>query len=464
MRDPQELDSEGLGHAAAAAAREGISSAQWWRVFTLRARELAPELAIHDIAMVLNGMARSRQHDAQLIKLLLPRIASRIIYLTSAHLAMVSSAIAKAEVHDPAFVQALTRELRARVMELHSTMETTMLVNAASKLRITDADLYKRFVAHVQSRAGYDSFHVRDISVLASALARVNCVDVATFGRFADCAVGTLPEATPLELARLMHAFMAATCTVDSFFWECVRHSRTHARTMNPTSLTTSAFAFGQCYEVAEVEHLRYLRRIFRYIRLASVASLPLFLPKDITGLLLTCSRWQVTFAREHLRRVAERVAATHEQFTVPSGLSAAYSMAVLSQRNVVRSVSSASDAEANALAATAEAARLLLGPVWLSLLSGEEATAMTLVRAVEASVVLRPDDIMPRRVVSSCLLQRNPALDSSSCASLREHLIELKVAAEEDVMLVLADRMRRRLDGGPAVAADTVAEADVAS
>ena len=31
-------------------------------------------------------------------------------------------------------------------MEFHSSMELTMIINAASKLRISDAELYRRFV------------------------------------------------------------------------------------------------------------------------------------------------------------------------------------------------------------------------------------------------------------------------------------------------------------------------------
>ena len=34
---------------------------------------------------------------------------------------------------------------QARLMEFHSSMELTMIINAASKLRISDAELYGRF-------------------------------------------------------------------------------------------------------------------------------------------------------------------------------------------------------------------------------------------------------------------------------------------------------------------------------
>ena len=43
---------------------------------------------------------------------------------------------------------------------------------------------------------------------MADVFRRLRGVDATTMSRFADCAVPSLPEATPLELARLMHACM----------------------------------------------------------------------------------------------------------------------------------------------------------------------------------------------------------------------------------------------------------------
>merc|ERR1719401_739084 len=102
---------------------------------------------------------------------------------------------------------------------------------------------------------------------------------------------------------------------------------------MDPSGLSASAYAFGQCFEVAEVAHLRYLRAIFRNIRLASVASLPLFLPREIVSLLRTYARWQITFERDQLRKVADRMRATRDQFDTENSVSALYSLALLMQR-----------------------------------------------------------------------------------------------------------------------------------
>lgn len=68
--------------------------------------------------------------------------------------------------------------------------------------------------------------------------------------------------------------------------------------------------------------HLRYLQKIFRHLRLASMASLPLFLPREIVSLLKTYARWQVSFDCGQLCKVAERMLATQKHFdtetTVP--------------------------------------------------------------------------------------------------------------------------------------------------
>eukprot|EP00913_Durusdinium_trenchii_P031981 g29954.t1 len=97
LRDPRELDSEGLGKAATAAAREGLEEDAWWQGFTERTKDIVDTLAMHDVSLILNGMARARRLDKDLVALLIPRICSNLVYLTSAHLAMLSSSIAKAD-------------------------------------------------------------------------------------------------------------------------------------------------------------------------------------------------------------------------------------------------------------------------------------------------------------------------------------------------------------------------------
>lgn len=440
MRDPLELDSEGLAKAATAAAREGLDDAAWWDSFIKRAKELAPTLALHDVTLVLNGMARARKHSPELVEALLPRICSHLVYLTSSHLAMLASAFAKMEIHSPQFATLLTRELKARLMEFHSPMELTMIINASSRLRVTDEELYRRFVAHIQSRMGYEAFHVRDLSVIVGALARVQCADASTMLRFADFAVQTLPEATSLELARLMHACMSVSCTIPDLFNACVTRSREQAASLDPAGLSAAAFAFGQCFEVAHVDHLRYLQKIFKGLRVATVASLPVFHPKELVSLLKTFARWQVAFEVEQLRKVAERMKATKEHFDTELTVSGLHSMAMLIQRNAARTGAVVNAATRDSIAA---AAWTLLAPVWSSVQLGEVEVPMVL-RAVEAAAVLHAQSPQLLPAISSCIVLRRREMDGPSSMLLLEFLSQLGVAPQEDLLLVLAEGMQQ--------------------
>jgi len=60
LRSPHELDGEGLGRAATSAARDGLDDDDWWNAVVKRTKELAPRLALHDVTLILNGMARMR--------------------------------------------------------------------------------------------------------------------------------------------------------------------------------------------------------------------------------------------------------------------------------------------------------------------------------------------------------------------------------------------------------------------
>eukprot|EP00439_Symbiodinium_sp_Y106_P055579 s4459_g7.t1 len=208
---------------------------------------------------------------------------------------------------------------------------------------------------------GTEAVHVRDISVIVGALARVNCVDANTMSRFADGCVQTLPQATPLELARLMHACMSVSCHAPDLFTACVLQSREQAASLDPSGLSAAAYAFGQCFEVADVSHVRYLQKIFRHLRLAAVSGLPLFLPREIVSLLKTYARWQITFECGDLRKVAERMIATSSQFDLDSAVSGLHNLALLMQRNAMRSERTAALGAAREV--LAEAARNLLLP-----------------------------------------------------------------------------------------------------
>lgn len=215
---------------------------------------------------------------------------------------------------------------------------------------------------------------------------------------------------------------------------------------MDPSGLSAAAFAFGQCFEAAEVGHLRYLRHIFHHIRLASVASLPLFLPREVVSLLRTYARWQVSFDVDHLRKVADRMRACHTDFDLESSVSALYALAQLMQRNAARSVPST--VTSAAWDAAGDAAECHLGPVCVAMSNGKVDMA-TAQKVLEAYIILRPSNQAGFRTkaallnaISMCVARRRSELEVPSCTAIHGMLSQLECSRDDDVMLVLAERM----------------------
>ena len=61
-----------------------------------------------------------------------------------------------------------------------------MLINALSKLNLRDDEMWRRLSAHVQTRMSLEPFHVRDLSVIAAAFAKVSTnLEAQLFGKIA---------------------------------------------------------------------------------------------------------------------------------------------------------------------------------------------------------------------------------------------------------------------------------------
>jgi len=319
-------------------------------------------------------------------------------------------------------------------------MELTMIINSVSRLRVADEELYRRFATHIQGRMGHEAFHVRDLSVIVSALARVHCTDAVTVSRFADCALHTLGEATPLELARLLHSCISVNCRIEGFFNACAEQVRQQTLSMDPAGLSAAAFSFGQCLEAADIVHLPYLRSIFHSIRLATVSSLPLFLPREIVGVLRTYSRWQITFDCGHLRMVADRMYVCHAQFDLEISISALFALAQLMQRNAIRSTPSS--VITASWAASGKASRKLLEPVWFAMKAGQLEVPAVL-RVLEAFLILSPsNDAFVIDAISMFVARSRVEFNGPTCAALYDFLSQLGCQPGKDVMMVLAEGM----------------------
>ncbi|KAF4709756.1 hypothetical protein FOZ63_027863 [Perkinsus olseni] len=474
---PSTLDAEGLGHAANTAARDRVKgTSPYWQQLKDRALAIAPAMEPRDCALLLNAFSRVRLCDQQLFDTLAPVVEAKLLYFTSVHLAMVFSAFAKT---GESFLSALSREVGARVHEFHSPVEICMLLNAMTKLGLVDLGLFTRWSKHVQARMSQEPFHVRDLSVIASALARViKHHTVAEGGRqkkeeedstaalnaaldpltdtmdlIAGRALATLGEATPMELARLLLAFTSDSGGViippKQLLESSLECARDKLMFMAPAELVNVAFAFGQVREsLTSASDIALLdASIFERLRFSAVSSAPLFLASEVAGLLQVYSRWRIPFGHSDLAVMVSRLVATADKCDAEVACNAAYcaSMIVLntaksreiapsalmeSLRKLLQSyspliVSSAATLELGAIAKFVEAMS--------NTAHSDRAVMDALARSLMAS---------PARVVELGRSKR-------TCHMLIESFIAHGFDPEEDLMLTLREQREGGGGGG---------------
>ncbi|EER19142.1 hypothetical protein Pmar_PMAR000209 [Perkinsus marinus ATCC 50983] len=390
---PSTLDAEGLGHAANTAVRDRIkSTSPYWQQLRDRALAIAPAMEPRDCALLLNAFSRVRIADQQLFDTLAPVVEAKLLYFTSVHLAMVFSAYAKTGVQmQESFLNALSREVAARVHEFHSPVEICMLLNAMTKLGVVDLELFTRWCKHIQTRMSQEPFHVRDLSVIASALARVvkhhtvaegsgqkkggedDTEDgqqlegllplTSTMEMIAGRALATLAEATPMELARLVLAYTSDSGGVISPPKELLESSLACARDklmfMAPAELVNVAFAFGQVREsLTSVSDIALLdSSIFERLRFSAVSSAPLFLASEVGGLLQVYARWRIPFGHSDLAVMVSRLITTAEKCDAEVACNAVYcATTIVMNTSKSRDIESAATLEMGTIAKFVEA------------------------------------------------------------------------------------------------------------
>lgn len=249
---PHAMDAAALGRAASVAAREPLGSGPaLWEAFANRARELLPTLDTQDIALLLNGMARSRHFDHDLVQQLRQCALARVAYSNTRHLAMVLSALVKARL-PPADVESFLTELQSRVSEFQGAGEITMTISALSRLRSAGYQIVAQLAPQVETRLAADRFHARDLASILWSYVRLDFLDAAHIDRLALHARGTIGEAAPRELAHLVHASARARAEgADRLVGECVPLVARMVRFMAPRELVDMAIACGHALEAS---------------------------------------------------------------------------------------------------------------------------------------------------------------------------------------------------------------------
>ncbi len=313
MRSPSEMTAEELGSASVAAAREQIESPKFWGLIAKRATDLQGSLEPRDIALILNGMSRTRQlsHHTELMQIVSPIIKKKLAYFSSSQMAMVTSALAKSfpPTSIPSdLIAALVKEIKSRIHEFSTAVELSMVLNALSKLGVVDTGLSQRLSAIIQSkiRSGSIAFHARELCVVASALSQMGVRDTALFELIQMRILPILGEATPVEISRLISAFAKAGIMTEPLLEATIGMSRDRFRLLSPTDLVTAIYGFGSVCEFVEpncslIELLNSLKR-------ACITNLPQFQSREIAAVLVSFSRWNIDLSDSELGAVCNRV------------------------------------------------------------------------------------------------------------------------------------------------------------
>ncbi|PFH38000.1 hypothetical protein BESB_003410 [Besnoitia besnoiti] len=339
---PAHMDPPLVASTAAELARTRSGNDAMWAALIRRALQLRPLFEPKEIAILLNALSRTRRFPPELFQSFAPLIAQKLVYFNSSHLCMVLSAYAKSRVQPGSeFLAAVRQQLlhRLALREIQSPVELAMLVNALVKLKLCEnRSLVERLAQHLRQRLAVEDFHVRELAVLASAFAAVDYANLALFSHIADAAVETVNEATPVELARLIHAFSSCSTSsaaaafggegdaeaqeqlaqreqsrkkLEALLEVCVACAREKIAFMSPDELVLSANAVGQAYSVISSPALRLdVAALLANVRSLAVASLSLFTLSQISSLLFSFSRWRQPFPPADLLRVIDRLEA----------------------------------------------------------------------------------------------------------------------------------------------------------
>ncbi len=309
MRNPAQMTSSELGLACVAAAREHVDSAQFWSLLVDRAQQL--DLDPRDTALLLNGLSRTRKlvEFPKLLEELWPRM--QLDYFSSVQLAMTLSAVAKSSsqlVVPGGMVAGLVHQVKTRVHEFATPLEFSMVLNAISKLGINDTGLFQRLSSFVQSRMALsESFHARELSVIASAFAGAKFRDTVLFDKILQRCQPTLPEATPVEFARLLAAFAKVGFPLDELITAANQFCADRFKYMSPVELRNTIFAFGTVCECVDPT-TPGLSDILAQLRAAFLVCFPLFQPRDVAAVLVSLGRWRIRFSDSEMTQLVEKL------------------------------------------------------------------------------------------------------------------------------------------------------------
>ena len=406
------VDSKSLGRLCQMASRNSIVDNDFWKRIMKRAEELGRQLSGSELSLLIGVSSKARCIKQSNLEAFFPIVKNDAARLTALQLGNVFSAYAKNGLTSTLHGEVFFRELRARLHEFNSAVELSLASNCLAKFECKDDQLLKRFDGHLSSRLNFEAIHVRDASVIAHGLSSIPGFRPVSLDKLGKHALKTLDQATPLEISRLLQAYMLdnemSTALIDAAADQINR--------LKPSEIPPALFAFGQVFEKSQNQQVRQVISII----IGKVGdSLKLFAFSDLSLILQTCSRWKLEIARVHaiVQRLCETV---HGQDAVSCAvvLVAAVSVAGRDARNL------------------GEVCKPVIQAAMLNL------EISTLARAVDALNQLGLFDLSFQSALTCAILQRYTEVKSSRYFQVTVHacFASQGVSDDDDVMLLLAE------------------------
>jgi hypothetical protein len=418
----ESVDHTQISKLALLASKNSVTDLDVWKRIIMRTEQLSRQMLPGELVTIICVSTKARAMKHASLEMFFPIIKPNLSRLTANQIGNVFSAYAKNGFTSASTSDVFVRELRSRLHEFNAPTDLSVVSNCLCKFEIKDEQLLKRFAAHVQSRlsSGYDLVPVRDASVIAQAV--VGLPGFSNFGqpalqRLAQHASQTLDQATPLELARLLQAYLPIPSFKD-FSLTLVTAAERQAAALRPEDLSTALFSFGQVLErVSTPEVTCVISRLTE----AVVAALPRFQSgRDLAQILSTYARWKFQLSPESAGLMLGRMVVLVEAGQRAEVLAAAVSAGV-----------AIAGSQAHALGEACQ--------------PGIQAAVMdleisSLGRAVEALTQLGMLDIGFQAALTSAIICRHGEVRSSKYFRSVVHacLTSQGVSKDEDVMLLL--------------------------
>ncbi|EKX74014.1 conserved hypothetical protein [Theileria equi strain WA] len=189
-------------------ARNAVTDPSKWQELIEHSKSTITSLEPVDVALLLNGLSRSRIYDQELFEALIPYIVNKSSFYTSAHIAMVLSAYGKGRILSQELYNRLKTEFSNRFYEFNTSSEICMVINAMSKFKETDFVFLKNVCKRVNRILKGIKFTPQELSVIINSFSEMNFHDRELFNNIAGIIRRTLDYCDLPGVLRILNAYI----------------------------------------------------------------------------------------------------------------------------------------------------------------------------------------------------------------------------------------------------------------